>query len=114
MSDSLLAALSSLSIEPAASKAVSHTASDSQAAWSDALASVPAADKPQDYHLLKTLVFKPKTAKSETPLPVVVLTDDATQTNTSAIGAQLKLKDLRLAVPDLLKATLGATKDDGR
>lgn len=113
MSDSILAALSSLSIEPAASKGVSHPASESQAGWGEALASLPASDAPQGYHLLKTLVFKPKTAKSETPLPVMVLTDESTQTNTSAIGAQLKLKDLRLAVPDLLRATLDASKDDG-
>ena len=108
MSEAILAALSSLSIDAAGAKSVTHAATESQAAWNDALS---AAGAPSGYRLLKTLVFKPKTPKSETPVPVMVVTDDATQTSTSALGAHLKLKDLRLAAPELLEATLAATKD---
>lgn len=113
MSDSLLVALSSLSLDSTTLKVAKHSAVDSQASWAQALSSLPPETVPQGFRLLKTLVFKPKTAKSETPVPVMVVTDESTQTNTSAIGARLKLKELRLAVPDLLQGTLGATKDDG-
>ncbi|KAL4398992.1 aminoacyl-tRNA ligase [Malassezia pachydermatis] len=112
MSESIVAALSSLSIQEGEICTVSHGAVSSPAEWADALNALTVPEKPDAYHMLKTLVFKPKTAKSETPVPVMVVTDDATQTNTSAIGAHLKLKDLRLAVPELLHATLDATKDD--
>lgn len=112
MSDSILAALLSLSIQAEEPRAATHAPADSPAAWEGALAALPASSKPASYRLLKTLVFKPKTAKSETPVPVMVVTDESTQSNTAAIGAHLKLKELRLAVPELLHATLGATKDD--
>ena len=111
MSESILAALSSLSLGDAP-RVASHAATDSQAAWADALATLSADAAPTGYRLLKTLVFKPKTAKSDTPIPLLVVTDEKTQTSTAAIGAHMKLKDLRLAVPELLHATLGATKDD--
>ena len=112
MSESILAALSSLSIQAGEPRTASHAAASSQGEWTDVLAALPESTKPANYRLLKTLVFKPKTAKSETPVPVMVVTDEATQCNTSAIGSHLKLKELRLAVPELLQATLGATKDD--
>ncbi|WFD43743.1 proline--tRNA ligase [Malassezia psittaci] len=112
MSESVIAALSRLSIEPSTRDVLQHNASESQAGWSDALSSSASSNVPVEYRLLKTLVFKPKTAKSETPLPLMVVTDDKTQTSTSAIAAETKLKELRLAVPELLKSTLDATKDD--
>ena len=114
MSETVIAALSRLSIEPSTGDLVHHDAAESQAGWNDALSSSAASNVPSEYRLLKTLVWKPKTAKSETPLPLMVVTDDKTQTSTSAIAAETKLKELRLAVPELLKSTLDATKDDGR
>ncbi|WFD31203.1 proline--tRNA ligase [Malassezia sp. CBS 17886] len=112
MSGSVLDALSSLSLTPSTSGTAQHEAAASQAAWAEALAALPAGAKPDAFRLVKTLVFKPKTGKGDTPVPVIVVTDDGTQTNTSAIGGHLKLKDLRLAMPELLAATLNATKDD--
>ncbi|PKI82450.1 hypothetical protein MVES_003655 [Malassezia vespertilionis] len=110
MSDTILAALTALSIAPAA--CVTHAKSISQTAWIDSLGALPSGAVPERYRLLKTMVFKPKTAKTDTPIPLLVITDDATQTSTGAIGAHMKLKELRLAAPELLQSTLGATKDD--
>lgn len=108
MSETIRDALATLSIGTAEPDAVSHAKVESQADWHAALA---AGSAPKGFRLLKTLVFKPKTAKSETPVPLVVITDDATQTNTAALGAALKVKDLRLAAPELLQAVFGASKD---
>lgn len=112
MSEGILAALSALSIQVDGLRTVQHAAVQSPGEWADALAALPDSAKPSGYRMLKTLVFKPKTAKSETPVPVMVVMDEATQASTPAIGAHLKLKDLRMAVPELLHATLGATKED--
>lgn len=112
MSGAVLDALASLSIG-AKPTCLQHEPATSQVEWSETL-KAHASEAPESYRVLKTLVFKPKTGKADTPIPLVVLTDDATQTSTGAIGAHLKLKELRLAVPELLQATLGATKDDGR
>ncbi|WWD16234.1 proline-tRNA ligase [Kwoniella shandongensis] len=64
--------------------------------------------------LTKTLLFKPKTAKSATPTPVMVFAQDTTETPSAAIGKLLELKELRLASEDLIKEVLpsAATKDD--
>ncbi|KAJ6581285.1 hypothetical protein B0H19DRAFT_1114598 [Mycena capillaripes] len=97
--DSLSATFASLSITPAAHFA--HPETTSPATWRDALdahASTPA--KP--FELIKTLVYKPKTAKTATPVPVVVIARDDTETNSGAIGKKLNLKELRLASEDLL------------
>nr|GAT55100.1 predicted protein [Mycena chlorophos] len=95
--DSLAASFTALSIAPVAR--ISHSTTTSPASWREALdanASVP------DYHLIKTLVFKPKTAKSATPIPVVVIARNDTETSSSALGKHLNLKELRLAPEDLL------------
>lgn len=59
-------------------------------------------------------MFKPKTAKGATPTPVLVLASESTETPSGAIGAHLKLKDLRLASEDLIKEVLpsAGSKDD--
>ncbi|KAF7317943.1 Dihydrolipoyl dehydrogenase [Mycena kentingensis (nom. inval.)] len=95
--DSISTAFAALNIAPVASR--THSDTSSPATWRDALdadASVPA------YQLIKTLVFKPKTAKTATPVPVVVVARDDTETNSAALGKKLNLKDLRLATEDLL------------
>lgn len=59
------------------------------------------------------LLFKPKTAKSATPTPLLVLSLDTSDYSSSAIGKLLNLKEPRIASDDLLKETLGsASKDD--
>ncbi|WVO14142.1 proline-tRNA ligase [Cryptococcus depauperatus] len=64
--------------------------------------------------LTKTLLFKPKTAKSAVPTPVIILASDTTETNSGAIGKLLELKELRLASEDLIKQVFpsAVTKDD--
>ncbi|ODN75029.1 bifunctional glutamate/proline-tRNA ligase [Cryptococcus amylolentus CBS 6039] len=64
--------------------------------------------------LTKTLLFKPKTAKSAVPTPVLVLASEATETPSGALGKVLDLKELRLASEDLIKEVLpsAASKDD--
>lgn len=64
--------------------------------------------------LTKTLLFKPKTAKSAVPTPVMVLAQENTETPSGAIGKFLELKELRLASEDLIKEVIpsAASKDD--
>jgi len=53
----------------------------SVASWKEALQTAPNA--PKELELLKVLVFKPKTAKNATPVPVVVVARDGTETKSS-------------------------------
>ena len=105
--ESLVASLSSLSIKPQAN--VSHEATTSPAAWREALAS--SSSTPANYQLTKTLVFKPKTAKSAVPVPVVVIAREETDTNSTALGKKLNQKEMRLASADLLSEFFGLDKD---
>jgi prolyl-tRNA synthetase len=73
------------------------------AVWKEALQTAPKA--PKKLELLKVLVFKPKTAKYATPVPVVVMARDGTETNSSLLGKKLNLKELRLASEDLLSVS---------
>ena len=90
--------LATLSIKPAAE--LSHTETSSSASWKDAL--VASGSAPSSFELIKTLVYKPKTAKTATPVPVVVIAREDTETNSGAIGKKLNFKELRLASEDLL------------
>lgn len=105
--DPLVASLASLSITPAAS--VSHPDANSPASWRDALLATAAV--PESFELIKTLVYKPKTAKTATPVPVVVIARDETETSSSALGRKLNLKELRLASEDLLAEFFGLDKN---
>ena len=105
--DSLTAALAALSITPAAR--VTHTDTNSPASWRDALLADTSA--PQSFELIKTLVYKPKTAKTATPVPVVVIARDETETSSSALGKKLNLKELRLAPEELLAEFFGLDKN---
>ncbi|KAH7904385.1 hypothetical protein BJ138DRAFT_1166571, partial [Hygrophoropsis aurantiaca] len=96
--ESITQSLAALNITPSAS--TSHTETNSPASWRDALTASPAA--PKSFELIKTLVYKPKTAKTAVPVPVVVIARDETETSSSALGKKLGLKELRLASEDLL------------
>ncbi|KAG1800638.1 uncharacterized protein BJ212DRAFT_1497976 [Suillus subaureus] len=61
--------------------------------------------------LIKTLVDKPKTAKTAIPVPVVVIAREETETSSSALGKKLNLKELRLASEDLLAEFFALDKD---
>ncbi|PPQ88065.1 hypothetical protein CVT25_013673 [Psilocybe cyanescens] len=94
----LLQKLATISIKP--SSTVAHAETSSPATWKEAL--IASGSAPASFELIKTLVYKPKTAKSATPVPVVVIARDETETNSGAIGKKLSLKELRLASEDLL------------
>lgn len=93
--DNITRVLSALSITPVASSV--HNETNSPASWKEALgtSSVPV-------NLIKTLVYKPKTAKTAAPVPVVVIAREDTETSSSTLGKKLNLKELRLASEDLL------------
>ncbi|KAI6139615.1 hypothetical protein EDD17DRAFT_1782533 [Pisolithus thermaeus] len=96
--ETITASLANLSITPAAT--VIHAETNSPATWQAALQSVTSV--PPSFELIKTLVYKPKTAKTAVPVPVVVIARDDTETSSSALAKKLGLKELRLASEDLL------------
>lgn len=104
---SLATALQRLSIKPHAT--VSHQSTTNPDTWHQALRS--ASGTPESYELLKVLVFKPKTPKSEKAVPLVVITRENTETSASALGKKLNLKELRLASQDLLSEFFKLDKD---
>ncbi|KZO98569.1 prolyl-tRNA synthetase [Calocera viscosa TUFC12733] len=91
------------------SRAISHSPSTSPATWREALES--AKGVPESFELLKVLVFKPRTAKNVTPVPVIVIAREETETSSAALGKKLNLKDLRLATEDLIVEFFGVNKD---
>ncbi|KAJ9093920.1 hypothetical protein QFC19_008153 [Naganishia cerealis] len=91
-------------------KIVEHAAAKTAQEWRDALAG-----KSQgDLVLTKTLLFKPKTAKTAVPTPVLVIAKEDTETSAAAIGKLLNLKELRVASEDLMKDVMPGVenKDD--
>ena len=98
MASSLNEKLKSLSIEPTTT--IAHAETCSTATWKEAL--IASGSAPKSFEIIKTLVYKPKTAKTVTPVPVVVIARDETDTSSTAIGKKLNLKELRLASEDLL------------
>lgn len=105
--DSITQALANLSITP--SETIEHAPATSAAAWKEALQTAP--KTPKEFELLKVLVFKPKTAKSAIPVPVVVVARDGTETSSSSLGKKFNLKELRLASEDLLSEFFSLNKD---
>ena len=105
--DAITKSLSKLSIAPAA--AVSHGATNSPASWREALEGSSAA--PKEFELIKTLVYKPKTAKTATPVPVVVIAREKSDVPSGVLGKTLNLKELRLASEDLLKEFFSLDKN---
>ncbi|KAH9941159.1 prolyl-tRNA synthetase [Epithele typhae] len=105
--DSAVDALAKLSISPPAK--TTHAAAPSPAAWREALEA--SADAPKGFELVKFLVYKPKTAKTATPVPVVVIAREATEVPSGTLGKVLNLKELRLASEDLLKEFFNLDKN---
>ena len=105
--DQVTQALAALSIKPTA--AVSHNATNSPASWKEALSADTSS--PKSFQLIKTIVFKPKTAKNATPVPVVVIAREETETASGALGRKLNLKELRLASEDLLSEFFALDKN---
>ena len=105
--DSITATLTTLSITPAA--AVSHAQTNSPQSWREALEASSSA--PQGFELIKTLVYKPKTAKTATPVPVFVIARESSDVPSGVLGKHLNLKELRLASEDLLKEFFSLDKN---
>lgn len=99
-------ALAALSIT---SDTVDHASASSPAQWKEVLQT--ASGGPKEFELLKVLIFKPKTAKGATPIPVVVVARDTTETSSSSLAKHLNLKELRLASDDLLSEFFSLDKD---
>jgi prolyl-tRNA synthetase len=76
----------------------------------DPLASVAT---PTDYLVTKTLIFKPKVAKSATAVLIVVIALEDTHTNGTQIAKAAGEKDPRQATTDVVKDTLGVTIEQG-
>ncbi|PVF93478.1 putative proline-tRNA ligase, partial [Serendipita vermifera] len=110
--ETTLATLAGCKIEPHGSLSHAATTTD-PSTWKSAIQDAPSSNAtvPANYKLTKTLVFKPKTAKSATPTPLVLIACEETDTRaTNALGKQLNLKELRLATDDLINEFFGVDK----
>lgn len=105
--DQITRALADLSIKSIAT--VSHGTTNSPASWKDALSAN--SSSPKSFELIKITVYKPKTAKNATPVPVVVVAREETETVSGALGKKLNLKELRLASEDLLSEFFSLDKN---
>jgi prolyl-tRNA synthetase len=90
---------------------VTHAPTANAASWREALAGV---DVPDTYSLTKTLVFKPKAAKDQASVLIVVVALDETATNAKQIASVVNAKEARLATAEVVKETLGVTVEQGR
>ncbi|CDK25481.1 unnamed protein product [Kuraishia capsulata CBS 1993] len=68
-----------------------------------------ATPSPEGVLSTKTLVFKPKTAKTATPIPIIVVALTETQTPGGAIAKAAGFKEPRLAKDDLIVEFFGCT-----
>ncbi|SPO22873.1 probable proline-tRNA ligase [Ustilago trichophora] len=108
--EAISSALSALSIQT--EKVVKHAAANSPESWRSAVSDVASSLGFSTQNYTKTVVFKPKTAKTATPTPVVLIAKDDSEYNTGAVAKHLGQKEMRLAAPEILKEFLNATKDD--
>jgi prolyl-tRNA editing enzyme YbaK/EbsC (Cys-tRNA(Pro) deacylase) len=86
---------------------VSHSATSNSATWKEALAST--SSTPKNSVLTKTLVFKPKVAKSQTAVLIMVVALDSTATSAAQVAKAAEEKEARFAAADLVKEALGVT-----
>jgi len=90
--------------------AVTHAATSNAATWKDALAAVSA---PKDAVLTKTLVFKPKVAKTAVATLIMVVALDTTATNAGQVAKAAGEKEARFAAADVVKEALGVSVEQG-
>lgn len=76
------------------------------------LAALSLATVTEDAVPTKSVVFKPKTPKTATPVPIVVFRLDLTQSPGSVIAAAANAKEPRIANDDLLQEFFGTTKEE--
>lgn len=94
-----------------AERTATHAPVNNAATWKDALArsAVPSAP----HTLTKTLVFKPKVAKTQQAVLIMVVALEATGTSSGHVAKSAGEKEARLAAADLVKETFGVTVDQG-
>lgn len=95
--------LSAMSIADA--QTVSHGPCSNAAEWKSQLES--ASGLPESYSLTKTLVFKPKTSKSQTAILIVLVALEDTNTPSSLIAKAVGVKEPRMAAADAVQTALG-------
>lgn len=97
-----------MSLESA--QTVSHGACNNTAEWKAQLEGV--SGLPASYVLTKTLVFKPKTPRSQTAILVVVVALEDSDTNSTLVAKAVEVKEPRFAQPDAVQAALGSKPAD--
>ncbi|ANB10953.1 proline--tRNA ligase [Sugiyamaella lignohabitans] len=86
---------------------LTHEAPANNEEWASILAKSDVAKFAGPYELTKVLVFKPKTAKTATPVPVVVVALNSTQTASNIVAKAAGVKEPRLANKDLINEFFG-------
>jgi prolyl-tRNA synthetase len=104
----VLESLNSLSLTP---PSVTHIPSPTPTLWRSTLLSTPSV--PQQFTLLRSLIFKPKTAKTAVPVPIVVIVRDGVEIAVGPLGKKLGVKEMRLVGQEMVTEILGVDKDSG-
>ena len=91
--------------------AVTHSDTSNAATWQEALSSITSA--PEGYLLTKTLVFKPKVAKSQTATLIMAVALEDTATSAGQIAKSAGEKEARFAAADVVQEALGVTVAQG-
>lgn len=90
---------------------ITHAATSNATTWKEALAA--SKSTPKNAVLTKTLVFKPKVAKSLAAVLIVVVALDNTATNAAQVAKAAQEKEARFASADAVKEALGVTVEQG-
>lgn len=89
--DGIVQRLANLSITPAAT--VTHDPANSPQTWREALEASLFA--PKAFDLVKIAAYKPKTAKTATPVPLVVISSEKCDYTVASLARKLNLKEPR-------------------
>jgi len=88
-----------------------HAPVNNTAEWKAALATTRVPSTP--HVLTKTLVFKPKVAKSQQAVLIMVVALDSTATSAGHVAKSAGEKEARLAAADIVKETLAVAVEQG-
>ncbi|KAJ3520544.1 hypothetical protein NM688_g9147 [Phlebia brevispora] len=105
--ESITQRLSGLSITPAA--ALQHAPTNSPQSWRETLEASSSA--PKSFELIKIVAYKPKTAKTATPVPLVIIGSEKVDWTAASVGRKVNLKEPRLASEDLLTEVFAVDKN---
>jgi prolyl-tRNA synthetase len=89
-----------------------HSPTTNAATWKDALAKA-SGSTPADFVLTKTLLFKPKVAKSEKTVLAMVVALNETATTAGQVAKTVGSSDARVATKDAVKEALEVTVEQG-